>query len=330
VLRPNRFFVPLLPVYYILVQEGLNELINILDRKKTFAYGAVLGLAFALAFSYFTYKNEYGQIKKYSELEKGLVEKMKISAGWLKNKQTQAGRPLVVAATTIGAISFYSDVTLIDMLGLTDKEVAHNPRPIAEISSKEVGWRERNYNVEYILSRKPDYIYFSTGIKPSAFAERGLFTSQEFLKYYYPYYFTVKEYNFTDIMYKRKNESEVIFSKEFPPNPNYQKSFVNLYNQAMNTSRDKTKTQEAISLYKQAVETGPPGWGTPYQMIGDLYLQMRDKNKAFENYQKSVELDDYNVMAHYHLYQLYLEKGDTLNAKMSFEKIQKYTPELLQ
>ncbi len=330
VLRPNRFFVPILPVFYILVQDGLRELIDILDKKKTFAYGAILGLAFVLAFSYYTYKNEYEQIKRYSELENGLVDKMKLSASWLKSKQTLAGRPLVVAATTIGAISYYSDVTLIDMLGLTDKEVAHNPLPIPEISSKEVGWRERNYNVDYVLSRKPDYIYFSTGIKPSAYAERGLFTSADFMKYYYPYYFTIKEHNFTDVIYKRRSDEEANKISNLAPNPNYKKSFVNLYNQAMNTTRDKTKTKEAISLFQQAISEGPPGWGTPYQMIGDLYMQLRDKNNAFENYKKAAELDDYSVMAHYYLYQLYLEKGDTTNAKSSIGKIQKYAPELLQ
>src|SRR5690349_10761264 len=189
VLRPNRFFVPILPVFYILVQEGLSEFIAALDKKKTLAYGGIIGLIFAIGFSYYTYKNEFEQIKKYSELENWLVEKMKISAAWLKNKQTLAGRPLVVGATTIGAISYYSEVVLIDMLGLTDAEVAHNPQPIPEISSGNVGWKERNYNVAYVLSRKPDYIYFSTGIKPSAYAERGLFTSDEFMKYYYPFYF---------------------------------------------------------------------------------------------------------------------------------------------
>ena len=330
VLRPNRFFVPILPVFYILVQEGLKELINLLDKKKNFAFGAVLGLAFAIAFSYYTYKNEYEQIKKYSELENGLVDKMKITASWLKSKQTQTGRPLVVAATTIGAVSYYSDVTLIDMLGLTDKEVAHNPKPIPEISSKEVGWRERNYNVDYVVSRKPDYIYFSTGVKPSAYAERGLFTSEDFMKYYYPYYFTVKAQDFTDVMYKRKTDEEANKPSALPPNPNYKKTFVNIYNQAMNTSRDKTKTQEAINLYKQSIAEGPAGWSAPYEMMGNLYLQAKDKNNAFENYKKAAELDDYSAISNYYLYQLYLEKGDTANAKISMEKIQKYTPELLQ
>lgn len=330
VLRPNRFFVPVLPVFYLLVQEGLSVLLTALDKKKTLTYGGIIGLIFAVGFSYYTYKQEYEKIKQYSELENGLVEKMKLTAGWLKNKQTQAGRPLVVAATTIGAISYYSDVVLIDMLGLTDKEVAHNPQPISEISSGSVGWKERNYNVAYILSRKPDYIYFSTGIKPSAYAERGLFTSDEFMKYYYPYYFSIKEYNFTDVMYKRKSDEDANKTASLQPNPNYKKSFVNLYNQAMNTQKDKTKLQEAISLYQQAASEGPSGWGTPYQMIGDIYMQQRNKEKALENYKKAVELDDYNVMAHYGLYQFFMESKDTAGAKNSIEKIRKYTPELLQ
>lgn len=330
VLRPHRFFVPILPVFYILVQEGLHQLIIILDKKKTFALGGILALVFAAGFSYYTYKNESEQIKKYSELENGLVEKMKITAAWMKNKQIQAGRPLVVGATTIGAISYYSDVVLIDMLGLTDKEVAHNPQPIPEISSGEVGWKERNYNVSYILSRKPDYIYFSTGIKPSAYAERGLFTSDEFMKYYFPYYFSIKDYNFTDIIYKRKSDEEAGKISALPPNPNYKKAFVNLYNQAMNTQKDKAKLNEAINLYKQALNEGPSGWGTPYQMIGDIYFQSKDIKQAFENYKKAVENDDYNVMAHYGLYQIYMQDKDTANARLSIEKIRQYAPEMLQ
>jgi tetratricopeptide (TPR) repeat protein len=217
------------------------------------------------------------------------------------------------------------------MLGLTDKEVAHNPKPIPEISANsEIGWKERNYNVDYVLSRKPDYIYFSTGVKPSAYAERGLFTSDEFIKYYYPSYFTIKEYNFTDCIYKRKPDDEVKDIQTPPANPNYKKIFVNLYNQAMNTARDKSKLQEALNLYKQTLEAAPSNFGTPYQMIGDIYLQSNNKEKAFENYKKAIEIDDYNVMSHYALYSLYMEKGDTVNAKISLSKIQKYSPDMLR
>ncbi|RPI17011.1 MAG: hypothetical protein EHM58_10705 [Ignavibacteriae bacterium] len=331
VLRPARFFVPLMPVFYILVQEGFAQLFAMFEKKNSYSGSIALGVIAIIVIGYITYKPQYEQIKKYSELENGLVDKMRISGTWLKTKSTEAGRPLTVAATTIGAISYYSDVTLIDMLGLTDKEIAHNPQPIPEISANaEIGWKERNYNVDYVISRKPDYIYFSTGVKPSAYAERGLFTNDEFLKYYYPAYFTIKEYNFTDCMYKRKPDEDVKNISSLPANPNYKKIFVNLYNQAMNTSRDKSKNQEALNLYRQTIEAAPSNFGTPYQMIGDIYLQTNNKEKAFENYKKSVELDDYNVISHYQLYQLYMEKGDTTNAMQSIEKIKKYSPDLLR
>lgn len=329
VLRPNRFFVPLLPVFYILVQEGLFSLVGLFDKKKTFTYGAALCLVSGIGFAYYTYNGENGQMKNYSELENGLVEKMKISGTWLKTKQSQAGRPLVVAATTIGAISYYSETILIDMLGLTDKEIAHNPQPIPEISSnQQIGWKERQYNVDYVLSRKPDYIYFSTGIKPSAYAERGLFTADEFMKYYYPYYFSISEFKFSDIIYKRKQDSETAGFTGSSANPNFKKSFVNLYNQAMNTTKDKTKLNEAISLYMQAAAEGPPKWSAPYEKTAEIYLQQKNTNKAFENYKKAVELDDYSVMSHYYLYQIYLQNGDTVNAQQSLEKVRKYSPDI--
>ncbi len=329
VLRPNRFFIPVMPVFFILFQEGFAMLTEQFDKKREMTLGAIAGLAVVIGFSYYTYSKESTVIKGYADLENGLVQKMKGTAGWLKTKQIQNGKPLTVAATTIGAISYYSDVILIDMLGLTDKEIAHNPKPIPEISRKEVGWRERNYNVDYILSRKPDYIYFSTGIKPSAYAERGLFTNNEFMRYYYPYYFTVPELSSADIIYKRKTDAEVSVLPIPVPNPNYKKSFVNLYNQAMNTQKDKSKLQEAMILYTQAIEQGPPGWGTPYQMIGELYLQQKDQSKAMENFKKAVELDDYNVLAHYYLYQLYTANNDTVNANIHLGKINKYAPEML-
>jgi tetratricopeptide (TPR) repeat protein len=329
VLRPNRFFVPILPIYFILFQEGLAKLFEILEKNKQMTAAGFAGMVITIVFSYYVYNSEFETIKRYSELEKGLTEKMTLTGKWLNSKQQLAERQLTVAATTIGALSFYANVNLIDMLGLTDKEVAHNPKPIEEISSKEVGWRERNYNVDYVLSRKPDYIYFSTGMKPSAYAERGLFTSDEFIKYYYPYYFSLKEANFADVIYKRKTDEEVKNIQINEQNPNYDKSFVNLFNQAMNTQKDKTKLNEALNLYQQALDKGPSNWGLPYQMIGTIYLAQKNNNKAIESFEKAVEKDDFDVMSHYYLYQFYSEMQDTSKAFKHLEKIQKYSPEML-
>ncbi|MFI5145168.1 MAG: tetratricopeptide repeat protein, partial [Ignavibacteria bacterium] len=331
VLRPARFFVPILPVFYLLIQEGVVILITSTQKKQVTQNIVLVSAVVILALSYFTYKQPYDDIKRDSTMENGLVDKMKITASWLKSKQAAANRPLVVAATTIGAVSYFSDVTLIDMLGLTDKEIAHHPTPIPEISSNtEIGWKERHYNVDYVLSRKPDYIYFSTGIKPSAYAERGLFTNEDFLKYYYPSYFTIREQQFTDCIYKRKTEEEVKEEKTLPPNPNYQKSFVNLFNQALNTMRDKSKTAEALDLFKKTLEIAPPNFGTPYEIMGDLYMQGKNREKGVENYKKAIEANDYNIMAHYGLFQIYQGQKDTANANKEIDKIMKYSPDMLK
>jgi tetratricopeptide (TPR) repeat protein len=331
VLRPNRFFVPVMPVFYILVTGGIIQLTTIIFKNSKESTITGIALVTCIIIAYVSYKIPHESIKRYSELENGLVEKMKLSGLWLKDKQHSAGKQLTVAASTIGAVSYYSETILIDMLGLTDKEIAHNPKPIAEISENaSIGWKERQYNVDYVLSRKPDYIYFSTGIKPSAFAERGLFTSDEFMKYYYPYYFVIREQNFGDFIYKRKTDTEISSARQIPLNPKYKKSYVNLYNQAMNTSRDKTKLNEAITLYNKSAEEGPLNFGAPYQMIADIYLNSKNLDKAFEYYQKALERDDYLVMAHYGLYQVYSQRGDTLNANLQIEKIKKYNPELLK
>lgn len=332
VLRPARFFIPVLPVLYILIQEALHRIISTLGSKYKLSYLTSITLAAVIVFGYFTYKSQFEDIKKYSELENGLVEKMRVSGNWLKSKSLEEGRTLTVAATTIGAISYFSEVQLIDMLGLCDKVIAHDPRPIPEISSaSEIGWKERHYNVGYVLSRKPDYIYFSTGMKPSAYAERGLFTSDDFLNYYYPSFFTIKEYGFTDCIYKRKTDEEVKNSTStLTPNPNYKKTYVNLYNQALNTYRDRSKAQEAINLFRQTINEGPANFAIPYQLIADIYMQSKNQDSAFENYQKAVQIDDFDVIAHYGLYQIYVRKGDTSDALKHIEKIQKYSPNMLK
>jgi tetratricopeptide (TPR) repeat protein len=72
------------------------------------------------------------------------------------------------------------------MLGLTDRAVARNPKRIPGLDDT---WREINYNAESVLSRRPDLILFSTGVRPSAAAEKALFLYLDFFRSYYAYYF---------------------------------------------------------------------------------------------------------------------------------------------
>ncbi len=86
----------------------------------------------------------------------------------------------------------------------------------------------------------------------------------------------------------------------------------------------------AINEFKQSIENGPSNFGLPYQYIGDIYMQSGNKEQAIESYKKAVEINEYNILANYQLYQLLSEKGDTLNAKNYYQKIQKYDPEILR
>ena len=333
VLKQNRFFLPILPMLYILFAKFLTDLYYKFSKNlgKGIAFASVLIISTVICYYYYTSQKENLQSEIASE--NGLVEKMKITGNWFKNKQREAGRPLVLAATTIGAVSYFagSDVVVIDNLGLTDKEIAHNPKPVPEISAEVLGWKERNYNADYVMSRNPDYVYFSTGIKPSAYGERALFTTKEFIQGYYPYYFSDKNSQFTEVVYKRKNDSEVNLSEiDYPGNPAYTPSFVNMFTEAMNTSRDKSRTQLALTQFQQSAEMGPAEFDMPYQYIGDIHFQQGKKDLAMDNYKKAVEIDESNVMSQYQLYQMYSEKGDTLNARNSYEKILKYDPEIFR
>lgn len=335
VLPLHRFFLPVAPFILILFGKAMTLFFNYLKNNVTSGNPTpafLIVMALICAYAWYNYSNQKEAVEKSTQLENGLVEKMKIAGGWFKQRQVQKGSNLTIAATTIGAVSYYAGtkVLVVDMLGLTDETVAHNPQIIPEISEGYIGWKERNYNVGYILSRKPDYIYFSTGIKPSAYGERALFTESEFLKYYFPYYFTIKELQFTDIAYKRKSDTEAAAYKELPPNPEYKKSFINYYPGGMNVSRDKTKLQEAIGLFQNVLKYGPPNFSTPYQFIGEIYMQQGNRQEALKNFEKAVEIDDYNMLSHYYLYQMSAEKGDTAKANMHIQKIQKYDPELLR
>ena len=334
VLKQGRFFLPVLPLIYILFAKFLTQLYYMLKSKQGtggFAFPVIIVITAVICIYYYSSQKE--NLVKDIESENGLVDKMKAAGSWFITKQQLLGRPMTVAATTIGSVSYFagSEVNVIDILGLTDEEIAHNPKLIPEISEQSIGWKERNYNADYVMSRKPDYVYFSTGLKPSAYAERALFTTEDFNKYYFPYYALDKSSGSSLEVYKRKSDEEVKdLNWEFPGNPNYKVSFVNMFNQAMNSSRTKTRIQLALDEFRQSAETGPKNFGMPYQYMGDIYLQMGNKDKAIESYKKAVEINDYNILAHYQLYQLYSEMKDTANASLSLHKIQKYDPEILR
>jgi hypothetical protein len=177
VLRAHRFFVPVWPGFAVAVIAGIILLLRRFTRRAV-AQGIVLAVVLALAAYQWWYPQEY--FAQSRRLEAGIVDKMRRVAAHMQATDDSA---FSVAASTIGRLGYeLSGHPVIDMLGLTDSTVAKHPETIPGMKTT---WKERHFNAGYVLSRDPDYILFSTDIKPSAPAERALILHAKFRRNYY-------------------------------------------------------------------------------------------------------------------------------------------------
>jgi len=282
-----RFLLPLLPLIYALFLSTILFLLAFLVEGKLLK--TIILVLITLLYSYYIYFPHIDKINEYEKREILLTGKMKDLGEWLAGKQKNSEEKISAAATTIGALSYYSDVRVIDMLGLTDEFIAHNPEPIKEISGNEVGWKERNYNVNYILSSEPDYIIFSTEAKPSAFAERALFTSDEFLQNYYPYYVPADE-NIL-VLYKRKPDKFITNGSYNISDWDY--SFISLYSETLSLNNNNDIIKNCYKLIK----VSPPFFSPPYHLLAQILEVRGDTENALKNYRKALEIDEFNFVA---------------------------------
>ena len=325
-----RFVLPVLPLIYILFIKSFLVLGNVLQKRTKNSFDnlpAIVTIIISFVIISYNYIVPKARIEKYSYFENQLVAKMSASGKWLAQKQIESERKLVVAATTIGAVSYYSNVRVIDMLGLTDATIAHNPKPIKVISGSHTGWKERNYNIDYLLSQRPDYIYFSTGIKPSAYAERALFLSEDFVNNYYPYFFNAID-NYVETIYKRKSHAiEKNKLIHFSENPNFDSNYVNLYNELLNIKSKPEFRERAFSICEQIEKIGPINFtGAEYQ-LGMLYEKEGDKKNVFKIMEDAASKDDYLSLAHFYMGRHYAIEKNIPLAKTHFELVQKYNPD---
>ncbi len=148
-----RFFVPIIGIIFILVQEGLLELANFLRRWKAAVLGLLLvGLVssnllsdyFAIAVSW------WGDLRgQLSELKTGALhperayDRARVGV-WLRENV----RPdKVVAVEDCGMIPYYSGLETIDMFGLMDTHLARLE-----------GLMHQKFDASYVLERRPDII----------------------------------------------------------------------------------------------------------------------------------------------------------------------------
>jgi tetratricopeptide (TPR) repeat protein len=312
VLMVHRFFLPILPLLYLLLVICLQR-IHIKFKSGLRARKVLIFLLLSISALFFLLPHKW--IRGVRAAERQLVDRMQFVAEYLGRNY---GPSFSLAATTIGSVSYYSgtDAKIIDMLGLTDKYISRHPEKFEGIAAT---WKERRYNTRYLLSLDPDFILFSTGLRPSAPAERALFLNSEFRQNYYVIPIFLKKTKFLYIFrrkgsYSKKNE---VFEDA---------RFVDLFCDGALLHIKWKRYKEAIEKFEKAALVCPQDFALAYELMGICYFKLGNHTMAEECLKRAIRIEDWSVMAHWYLALIYQYAGQSEKAEEEKNKVYLYDP----
>ncbi len=280
VLRIGRFFVPILAPLYLAFALSLRALF----KNQLLTIGAVtLTLALNLWLPFSRAKQQLAQEQGFERANAKLITQL------LANDSSNFS----LATSTIGKIGFMlMGHPIYDMVGLTDTTVSRHPQE--PIDGLVTSWRERKYNAGYILEQAPDYVLFSTSIKPSSPGERALMLYPAFLQNYSTIGFFFGG-RFNDIFRKH---TEVIG----PIERSIDVRFVQEYVQGIE-SWSASNYKAALKHFEKSIRFGPsPHYAYDYHFIGECLVALGRYESAFKAYEQAVKLDSTIYISHIQLY----------------------------
>jgi len=196
----NRFFVPILPLLYILSSIGLaNVILKFINRKpmrrnhvNKITNRVVMVqcvLLFGITMSFLEYntmiikKDYYQNEVRWSNCQYEMQWSM--FGKWLKKNVSPN---TIIAVGPAGKIPYYSELYTIDMWGLNDAHIAQkrSVRPAAG---------HKKYDFDYVLSFNPEFIIGYAGFKDEDIPSR-----------YEKFNAPEEEYKSIDIVYRLKPE----------------------------------------------------------------------------------------------------------------------------
>ncbi|WP_047865795.1 hypothetical protein [Rubrobacter aplysinae] len=163
----GRFLQPMLPVLYTLAVVGSGLVLRAAAGSSTrtrSVLGAVsvaLPLIFAVSVFLSGVPDQVKEEKKHGDYLASMTERRHAAADWFDENAPNA----LVARDGVGAFGYYSDLRLVDMLGLNDSYIAHHGEKYPSLKPG-----HQTSDGEYILSREPDYIMVPEITPPFTFA----------------------------------------------------------------------------------------------------------------------------------------------------------------
>ncbi|UCE23965.1 MAG: hypothetical protein JSU74_11805 [Candidatus Zixiibacteriota bacterium] len=318
VLKVHRFFLPLIGVNAVLLSGSAWLAFGKLRKNPRMA--AIVLSAVLLLVGTFALPRKF--VLEYNMLERAFTHKM----GYLADRMAATDPTnFSVALSTIGIFGYrLPGHHIIDMLGLTDSTVARHPEPHAVGMTST--WKERKYNSGYILSLQPDYIMFSTGMKPSAPAEKSLLLYRSFLECYRGIGWVLDEEEAT-----LKSAVLGLAFKKFRPfetaqRPTYPLAFVEYFKSGIESYRSGNQ-RRAIELFDRAIEVSPrPAYiYLPYhKAISYAVAKQHDRSVALLD--SVIAVDSLLFMAHARLYKYALAEGNNDKAAIHRDWLARLVP----
>jgi len=172
-----RFLIPVTALVCLIYQAALAELCAFIGRRRS---GVPVWCLFAATMlSIFVclkvYSGSEQLRRKYSRLENGVskrdyIDRARVIGNWI-HMNSKPGDHLAIS--TAGAIAYFSDIPVIDMLGLNDLHIARS-KPI-DFGSGLAG--HECADSDYVLSLKPRFIIFKTKIIKSPITPKTIRTT---------------------------------------------------------------------------------------------------------------------------------------------------------
>jgi len=306
VLKVHRFFVPIMPLFALAAIAGLYFLFR---GKPLF----IFSIAVLAAWQLYIPKDF---VDTFHGREKGFAIKMILL---MNNLTAHDQSDFTVATSTIGMVGYkLMGHDVIDMLGLTDSTIARHPEPLVE--DMESTWKEQQFNSRYLLSRRPDYILFSTGVKPSAPAERALFLYSAFLDHYR----TIGFYLGTQMhpLYKRYGEIEDSIVRDVDL------AFSENLNRAMNlVGESRSENIEALEYLEEALRLSPdPVFPYVYYFISEAHRNLGNIEASYKWLRRAASEDTLCYEIYKDLYFIEYRMGRHQAAQAYRERVQELVP----